>query len=501
MVRTGDWARWRPDGNIEFLGRKDDQVKIRGFRVELAEVEAALLQSPLVKAAAVAAREHASGEKRLAAYLVPADPAAAGLAGKLRHFLQEKLPAYMIPAAFVALPELPRLPGGKIDRRALPAPSHERPELEELFVPPESELERRLARLWCELLEIERVGVRDNFFDLGGHSLLAARLRARLETLTGCDLPLRMFFQFPTIRQLAGEISRAKSGRPPASLGALQPAGTRPPLFLVHGAGGGMLWGYGNLARHLGSDQPVYVFHARGLEGLEEEPTIEAMAAAYVSELRAFQPAGPYRLGGYCFGGEVAFEMARQLQALGQEVELLALFNAVPPNSSFEKIRPTPGFVLRFLRNSWLWLAHFSRWTPEQRGTFIRHKLRLARKRLAGFLPRSPAPSRAEPDDDLDLSAYSEDERKLWRIHARASDHYHPGPYAGRIVLFRSNLSPFFGSLDPAFGWTDYARGGVTVKIVPGAHESILEEPHVAVLAAELKKCMQESPPGSLTAN
>lgn len=267
------------------------------------------------------------------------------------------------------------MPGGKIDRRALPAPSHERPELEELFVPPESELERRLARLWCELLEIERVGVRDNFFDLGGHSLLAARLRARLETLTGCGLPLRMFFQFPTIRQLAGEISRAKSGRPPASLGALQSAGTRPPLFLVHGAGGGMVWGYGNLARHLGSDQPVYVFHARGLEGLEEEPTIETMAAAYVSELRAFQPAGPCRLGGYCFGGEVAFEMARQLQALGQEVELLALFNAVPPNSSFEQIRPTPGFVLRFLRNSWLWLAHFSRWTPEQRGSIALQQL------------------------------------------------------------------------------------------------------------------------------
>jgi acyl carrier protein len=202
LYKTGDLARYLPDGNIEFLGRMDHQVKIRGFRVELGEIEAVLGQHPTVRETVVMAREDVLGEKRLVAYVVP-NQAQAPPISELHHFLKEKLPEYMVPAAFVFLDALPLTPNGKVDRRALPAPDRSRPELGRTFVAPRTFVEEGLARIWAEVLRLERVGIHDNFFELGGHSLLATQVISRMCDAFQVELPLRSLFEAPTVADLA----------------------------------------------------------------------------------------------------------------------------------------------------------------------------------------------------------------------------------------------------------------------------------------------------------
>jgi amino acid adenylation domain-containing protein len=202
LYKTGDLARYLPDGNIEFLGRIDNQVKIRGYRIELGEIEAVLAQYPAVREAVVLAREESPGDKRLVAYVVPnLNPAPASHA--LRSFLKEKLPDYLVPSAFVFLDSLPLTPHGKVDRKALPAPEQSRPELDETFSAPRTAVEGPLAGIWAEVLKIDKVGIHDNFFDLGGHSLLATQVVSRIRRSLRVEVPLRTMFEAPTIAGLA----------------------------------------------------------------------------------------------------------------------------------------------------------------------------------------------------------------------------------------------------------------------------------------------------------
>jgi amino acid adenylation domain-containing protein len=205
MYKTGDLARYLPDGNIEFLGRGDQQVKIRGFRIELGEIEAALGQHPAVRKAVVLAREDAPSEKRLVAYVV-----AESTADELRRFLKVKLPDQMVPAVFVLLDTLPLLSNGKIDRRALPVPDRTRPELDRTFVAPRTPTEELLAEIWAQVLDLERVGIHDNFFDLGGHSLLATQAVSRMRDAFQVDIPLRRLFEVPTVAGLVESIEAAR---------------------------------------------------------------------------------------------------------------------------------------------------------------------------------------------------------------------------------------------------------------------------------------------------
>jgi acyl-coenzyme A synthetase/AMP-(fatty) acid ligase/acyl carrier protein len=205
LYRTGDRARYRSDGTLEFLGRLDHQVKIRGFRVEPGEIAATLAQHPDVRDGIVVAREDSTGDRRLVAYIVPAAEALAPGVDQLRGFLQARLPEHMIPSAFVVLDALPLTPSGKVDRRALPAPDQTRAGLEAL-VTPRTPVEEAIAEIWMAVLKLERVGVHDNFFALGGHSLLATQVVARLRAAFGLELPLRALFETPTVGGLAERI-------------------------------------------------------------------------------------------------------------------------------------------------------------------------------------------------------------------------------------------------------------------------------------------------------
>jgi hypothetical protein len=211
MYRTGDRARYLPDGSIEFLGRIDDLVKIRGFRIELGEIEAALGEHASLREAVVLAWEDPPGDKRLVAYVVPADPAEVDVEW-LRPFLQTRLPDYMQPATYVVLEQLPLTPAGKLDRRALPAPQHGRDTAAHSFVAPRGALEEAIAEIWREVLRVEQVGVHDNFFAVGGHSLLATQVVARLSRLMQIELPLRRMFEAPTIAEFAVDLVRVDRG-------------------------------------------------------------------------------------------------------------------------------------------------------------------------------------------------------------------------------------------------------------------------------------------------
>ncbi len=312
LYRTGDRARYLPDGNIEFLGRIDHQVKIRGNRVELGEIESTLRRLPGVREAVVVLRE-----QQLVAYLLRDDRLPPSMDWHAR--LAETLPGYMIPAYFITLDEFPRTPNGKLDRKALPSPQSAG-RTEQGFVAPRDETEQALAEIWRNVLGIDRVGVTDDFFQIGGNSILSIRVFAHIAREFDVNLPLSVLFTDTTIERLAARITEQKDVKKDwPVLVPIQPKGSRPPFFCVHGLGGGVL-GYRDLTSALGDDQPVYGLQAYGQDGENGyDLTIPAMATRYITAMRAYQPQGPYRIGGYCFGGVVAYEMACQLEKMGEQ--------------------------------------------------------------------------------------------------------------------------------------------------------------------------------------
>ncbi|MFD3457918.1 amino acid adenylation domain-containing protein [Streptomyces sp. NPDC058691] len=329
MYRTGDLARWTTDGQLEYLGRTDDQVKVRGFRIELGEIEAALATHHSVAQAAVIVREDIPGDKRLVAYLVPVTgtaPEHQDLGTAARALVAERLPDHMVPSAVVVLETLPLTPNGKLDRKALPAPTFETA----LDTAPRTAREEVLAGLFAEVLGLDTVGVDHSFFDLGGDSLLAVRLLGRIRTVLGTELGIGELFAAPNVAQLARSLEQGVQGDSLEVLLPLRATGDDLPLFCVH-PGFGISWSYLGLARHLSVDVPLYGLQARSLRQADDAPaTVSHMAADYVSRIRTVQPAGPYRLLGWSFGGVVAHEMARQLQEHGEEVALLALLDSYP---------------------------------------------------------------------------------------------------------------------------------------------------------------------------
>jgi thioesterase domain-containing protein/acyl carrier protein len=474
MYKTGDLARYRPDGNIEFLGRADHQVKIRGFRIELGEIEAALGQHPAVRDAVVLAREDAPGEKRLVAYAV-----ADSTSDELRRFLKDKLPEPMVPAVVVLLEALPVTPNGKLDRRALPAPDRSRPELDKVFVAPRDDLESQLAHIWEEVLGVRPVGATDNFFELGGHSLLAVRLFAVIEKQLGRKLPLTTVFQGATVEHLAGVLRQQAAPGPQSSLVAIQPGGSKRPLFLVHPAGG-HVFPYIHLAKYLGPDQPCYGLQARGVEdGQDPHTRIEDMAATYIQAMQTVQPAGPYLLGGWSMGGVVAFEMAQQLHAQGQSVALLALLDGRIPTADDtfpEQDAEAISLVERYFGVSFGPMESLAELPEDEQLSTL-----LEEAKSAGLVPA-----------ELDVSQ-ARRFVMLLRNDLRATQTYELHLYPGRITFFKAGETLTGTSADPTMGWSDWASGGVEVHIVPGNHANLMYEPHVEVLAEKLTACLNQA--------
>ncbi len=491
LYKTGDKVRWLPNGNLEYIGRIDFQVKIRGFRIELSEIEYHLEQHPLIQQAIVLAREDVPGDKYLVGYFA-LQPESTLNPGEIRAFLQQKLPEYMVPHAFVEVDTFPLTPNGKVDRRALPAPKVVDRSDAKVAVASSNPTEAKLLQIWEDILGIQNIRITDNFFDLGGHSLLVARLLDRVAVEFDLNLPLSTLIYAPTIEQLAAVLANPNQME---SLMLIRPGGAKEPIFFIHdGDGETML--YRTLAYHLDPERPIYgirpyadahrpILHTR----------IEDMAAYYVEKIRTVQPEGPYWFAGMCAGGVISYEMARQLQAQGQQVAMVALLDAAEPTAQIRSGLITSQRMGRLsedlraqsTKNLWVWLLRSFLMVGQKVWNTISYEVSTMMQRQIDsiklqlfryWLDHQWTPPRS-------ISPVSV--RKTY-IFAEAD--YHPTtPLSGEVVLFcategEGNDQPYREIYaDPMLGWKSRTTDGVCVYTVPGGHSSMLQEPHVQVLA------------------
>ena len=456
LYRTGDLGRWLPDGEIEFLGREDFQVKIQGYRIELGEIETVLARQPGVRSAVVLALGEKHGHKRLATFVVPAQAEEPPAAEELRHGLQETLPAYMIPASILLLPELPLNANGKVDRGALALLGTPGATDRRAVRPPGNEVEITLLRIWEEVLATSPLGVDEDFFDLGGDSVLAVRLMGQIQRELGRDLPLATLFERGTIERLADLLAEDAAPSAGGALVRIRPTGTEPPFFCVHPVGGSVLC-YVDLARRLGAERPFYGLQVPTTPRRASAPLdrIEALASRYVAAVREVQPAGPYRLGGWSMGGVVAFAMALQLRDAGEEVALLVLVDAGAPSGAPDGELDDSTLRAAFAED----LARLAGGQPPEIG--------------AGELGRL---------------------YEVYRTNLSAMLRYEPDSYAGDIVLLHAaGENAGAEPADPTLGWSRVVAGRLTSEPIPGDHYTIMREPGVDVMAERLRAHLDAS--------
>jgi amino acid adenylation domain-containing protein len=479
---TGDLARYRADGQIEFLGRADSQLKLRGFRIEPGEIETRLREHPSVREAIViATSEVDSDDKRLVAYVVTAQSGAN--VNDLRDYLRQKLPEYMVPADFVLMDAFPLTPNGKIDRRALPLPDQSATSDSELTTPRDV-FELQLTQIWKEVLRRDQIGLRDNFFDLGGHSLLAVRLIDKIERLVGKKIPLSILFQGATVEQLAATLRQRGEKVRERSLVSIQSEGSRPPLYLVHSASGNAM-SYVALARRLGREQPVYGLQSKGLDP-DRKPTthVEDMAAEYLEELFAVQPEGPYSLGGWSMGGVIAFEMARQLTAQGKTVAPLVIIDSTIQTGRVKK-------------NGWddvsLLLAlaqHHGLFLDDAEQTFADLRSLGLDEQLEFLLEKAAAYNQFPLDIGIPQLRHL---FELFKVNIHASEHYRPKKSRQQIILLQAADAPRGHAGTALRRWEKVAEV-VEAQRLPGDHYTMLTEPNVTLLAEQINSYLSALP-------
>lgn len=479
LYKTGDMGRWLPDGNIEYLGRVDHQVKIRGFRIELGEIESILTQHPAVRQTVIVARSERANsvaqEKQLVAFVELSEPLE-NASVELRSWLKARLPDYMLPATLVLLREFPLSPNGKIDRKALLELPLDISALTKngTYTPPRDSLELRLVQCWTRLVNISPIGVHDNFFDIGGDSLLAIRLVSIIHKEFGIKVPLQALFQHGTIEQLASLLRSNAATAPWSPLVCLQSRGPKTPLYFVHAAGG-IVFRYLQVAALLGDERPFYGLQARGVEpGDPFYANIEEMAADYVAAIRSVQPKGPYLIGGWSFGGSVAFAMARILERAGESVPLIIMVDAPSPfidsfaeddvDFLLERLGPAAGLTLDAIDQ------HSSR---EAKLAYL-----IQEQRLAGLFA---------PDID---DAYARHRLKLHKHHNEISCHYRPdGAVRGKMVFYKpTETIPFDVRMkEPTVEWVPFVEGGIDIDDAPGNHFNMFSQTNGPVLADKLR--------------
>jgi amino acid adenylation domain-containing protein len=461
LYKTGDSARFLPDGNIEYLGRIDQQVKLRGFRIELGEIEEVLLKCPGVRQAAVILREDNPGDKRLVAYMIAAAGAALDV-DRIRGEIKDKLPEYMVPSRFITVKEFPMTTSGKLDRKALPAPVEEG--VSAITVAPRNELESKIAAAFASVLGIPSVGVTDNFFALGGHSLTAARLLSQVKEISGRDVPLSALLRAATVESLAQLVSVDEDAGDPLVMEIQHGNNRRLPFFAIVPPGEESL-GYAMLTRHMGAEQPVYKIQGRapivGGKRPYSQLEMQALTDEYIAAIRSVQPRGRYCLGGLCDGTHIAEQIVLGLEAQGEEVGLFAIFDT---------------WVLQNSQRRWLWKIHyFGRRLREMKGLSLAARIasyrRVARNNLDRVLGRS--------------SARTDWPQAYW------PEGFTPMRFRAPVMLFKRPKQPFYYIKDPLMGWGSRSQGGVEIHEVDFRHQEILREPQVREFGEKLGQAME----------
>jgi amino acid adenylation domain-containing protein len=525
LYKTGDVVRYRTDGTLEFLGRTDHQVKVRGHRVELGEIETVLCRQPGIREAVVLPRANGPSGPALAAFVV-ADSGREIHVERIRDILKGQLPTHMLPTSLTVTEAFPLSSNGKVDRDALLQRERIDAYRADESCAPETNTEIEIAKIWRQILHCDFVGVHDNFLDCGGHSMLAVDLLSRMNERFDVKLPLRVVFEEPTIAGMARRVdemsrdlgkTRGNGHDSQASIRnglvvPLRTSGTRTPIFLVAPAGG-TVFAYYALAHHLGPDQPVYALQDPAFEGAVPPcATIEEMASQYIAAMRSVQPSGPYILGGWSFGGTVAFEMARQLNDDVGEVFLIETVTGIrasnrPRKSITDRLRlmqENLGSRLLFTlsglattaEGAWFSLAASlpGRWL----GALVQRLLSRQEREFGTFYEQAVNASVADVSQAGSLLMKQSFARHWVRIamaNTRAFRRYTLKPYGGKLTLFvaerRFTAQP---GADRSRGWSEFAQGGVDVRTLPGDHFSILRNPNVKTCAAILRQTVGNAP-------
>lgn len=486
LYKTGDLARYFPDGNIEFLGRLDHQVKIRGYRIELGEIEAAVLQFPRIRETVITALTDSAGEKSLVAYFVPREAQPIPVE-EIRRFLRARLPEYMVPAHLIQLHAFPLNPNGKIDRKALPAPDREQVATSRTIVAPRIDAERDLLAVWEEVLNIRPISVTDNFFELGGHSFTAAVLITKIKERLGHQLSFGSFFAAPTIEQQAATLQQNLEAGSTGSIVPLHAEGSKPPLFLIAGVGG-HVFTFHKFAGLLGDDQPTFGIKAIGVDGTcEPLERIEEIAGQYLNEIRALYPHGPYQFGGYSIGALVAYELACRFREQGEKVDLLAVFDMVAPG--YPKKLPR-------LKRLAVHFKNFLALTAEEKRSYVAQRYLNVKQRLYQRLGwgayNAPviAGLDALPQDAL---------KKVWAGLQKAKSCYWPRyVFDGKIVLFKAAEGFVWAATvfdDPQMGWGRWCTGAIEEHTIPGAHLDMFHDNNIHSLASLLRDAGDQRSP------
>jgi thioesterase domain-containing protein/acyl carrier protein len=449
MYKSGDLARYRADGSIEYSGRLDHQIKLRGYRIELGEIEACLDRHPDLRDTAVLPYERGPGDTVLVAYYVRANDNEPSN-NDLRQHLEQSLPDYMVPSVFIRLAEFPLTANGKFDRKNLPAPDFQSTSTNGSdedwlanYQSPRDALEYQLSEIWEELFTFTRpISIDEDFFALGGHSLAAVRLMNQVNRVTGQNLPLATLFQAPTIETLAQRIKDSDSSAfssDAASLVTIKEGGGNP-VFVLPLADGIIFHIHLRLGRYLAADSTVYGLQARGVQGKEHpHESMEDAAAEYIQLMREVQPHGPYKIIGICDGATTAFEIAQQLTAQNETVGCLCMI--VPTLPPLQKVMHNPPKELyRALKNH-----------PPELG-------------------------------------------RVANAHFKSRGLYIPATYPGSIVLFEGEQDPPQRNAQVRQRWAELIDGELTHHIVPGDHNTCVQDPNVQILAAKLAHYILKPP-------
>ena len=494
IYKTGDLARWLPDGNLEYLGRIDHQVKLRGFRIELGEIEAVLSQQDTVSEAVVVVHERDTN-KSLAAYFTAVAEHTPDLT-VLRAALQAQLPDYMLPNSITLLEALPLTPNGKIDRKALPEP--DQIQGTGTAIPPRDLIECQLLAIWQQVLGSDQLGIQDDFFAVGGHSLLAMRLISLTQQKFDIQLPVAVLFQHKTIAQLAELIRQTNTAALPAwsNCMPMQTQGEDTPIFILPGAIGSVLY-LQPLAAALGQQQPVYALQTPGLQPNEVTPeTIEVLAAYHLAAIRQQQPNGPYRILGHSFGGRVAFELAHQLETAGETVALLGILDTGAPDPQHNWQDPQDDGSDTY--QLWCLLQVFTELT----GQIAPYTLaELQAMDQADTQVLSWLQQRQIVFTEADTTANLRRWVQTYRATTQGHMHYQTqARLACPIHLFRASeqtqepdAAEALSDNRSHWGWGAHTQASVNEITVPGTHMTMMARPQVQTLAEAIRDCLPAS--------
>lgn len=470
LYKTGDLGKTLPDGNIQCLGRNDQQVKVRGYRIELGEVENALIKCAGVKEAVVIVLHD-----RLLAYLTGSTV----YVSQVKEELSQLLPSYMLPSEVVVIEQMPLTSNGKVDRQAVSLMAEDKSGAADYFVPAVTPAQVMISEIWKSVLQLDAISIQANFFEIGGHSLTAIEVMAALDKETGHRYPLSALFEAPTIQKLALLVQSGQRSVTWDSLVPMKPEGRKVPFYLVHGYDLTVA-PFTALAQIMDENQPVFCLQAMGLNGKNQPHSrMEDIAAHYVTEILAANPEGPYALGGYSFGGVIAYEMTRQLESMGKTVTCLALLDTYAENADYFKPKVTQlrkKILRQFPKAAFIAKSFFSNPldTVKYQYIFFKRRLDMLYKKWTDYRPSGP-------------NAYIE---IIAATYESAFRNYGMVPFQGKLDLFKVRTRVYYLPDASTLGWTPFAQKGVDVHDVEGDHKTFLTVPRNIAFAKKLQEVL-----------